>query len=83
MKDDAYWFPVRPASHGWGWGTPRVWQGWVAWAILFAMLTGGVVVLQPYGALAMVAGLCVWLALFFGLMFWKGEPQSLRHRRLP
>lgn len=22
------WFPAK--SHGWGWGVPKVWQGWVA-----------------------------------------------------
>lgn len=25
--NDSYWFPAK--RHGWGWGAPRRWQGWV------------------------------------------------------
>jgi hypothetical protein len=31
-----YWFPAK--RYGWGWGPPRVWQGWVVLAIFFALL---------------------------------------------
>lgn len=83
MKDQHYWFPVRPARNGWGWGLPTVWQGWVAWLIYFATLIGGIVLLAPSGQLVVFAFTCVWGALFLGLMFWKGEPQSMRDNRSP
>ena len=50
-----YWFPVRPASRGWGWGLPLVWHGWAVYAVFFAALTGGLVLLAPYGQLATIA----------------------------
>lgn len=83
MKDRPYWFPVRPARNGWGWGLPIVWQGWVAGLIYFATLIGGIVFLVPSGQLIVIAFICIWYALFLGLMFWKGEPQSRRDNRSP
>lgn len=78
MNDKRYWFPVRPARNGWGWGTPVVWQGWVAWLILFAVLLGGLILLAPYGTLALSCWGTFIGCLFIALGFWKGEPQSMR-----
>jgi hypothetical protein len=75
-----YWFPVRPASRGWGWGLPLVWQGWAVYAVFFAALSGGLVVLAPYGQLAAIAWGCIAAALFLAAVAWKGEPQRLRNR---
>ena len=83
MKEPRYWFPVRPARAGWGWGTPIVWEGWVAYAVFFATLIGGLVFLAEYGELIAVLFSCLWGALFTGLMFWKGEPQRNRDSRSP
>jgi hypothetical protein len=83
MKNRRYWFPVRPARNGWGWGLPIAWQGWLAYLIFFAALFGGITLSVPYGQLAMIAFSCVWAALFVGLMFWKGEPQSARDQQSP
>lgn len=83
MKDQRYWFPVRPARNGWGWGLPIAWQGWAAYLIYFATIIGGIVILLPYGQLIVITFCCAWGALFVGLMFWKGEPQSMRDNRSP
>jgi hypothetical protein len=34
------WFPAK--RHGWGWGPPCCWQGWVFFLIWLAALSGGV-----------------------------------------
>ena len=73
-----YWFPVRPASRGWGWGLPLVWQGWAVYAVFFAALVGGPVLLAPYGQLVTIAWGCIAAAAFLAVVAWKGEPQHLR-----
>ena len=74
-----YWFPVRPASRGWGWGLPLVWQGWAVYAVFFAALIGGLVLLAPYGQLVTIAWACIVAALFVAIVALKGEPQRLRN----
>ncbi|HEU4373733.1 MAG TPA: hypothetical protein VFS02_09600 [Telluria sp.] len=83
MKEPRYWFPVRPATNGWGWGTPIVWEGWLAYAVFFGALIAGIVLSIEHGALVFALFICAWFALFMGLMFWKGEPQRNRHKGLP
>jgi hypothetical protein len=83
MDQKRYWFPVRPARNGWGWGLPIVWQGWVALLALFALLIGGMIVVAPHGQLATIAYGCCMPVLFLGLFWWKGEPQSMRDESSP
>ncbi|KQQ87840.1 hypothetical protein [Massilia sp. Leaf139] len=78
MKTPRYWFPVRPASRGWGWGLPLVWQGWAVYAGFFAALIGGPILLAPYGQLATIVYSCLVAAIFVALVAWKGEPQHQR-----
>lgn len=33
------WFPAK--KYGWGWGIPCAWQGWVVYAVWFAVYLGG------------------------------------------
>ena len=40
-----YWFPAR--NHGWGWGLPSVWQGWVVYGIAAVLLVAGVFIFPP------------------------------------
>jgi hypothetical protein len=75
-----YWFPVRPASRGWGWGLPLVWQGWAVYAVFFAALVGGLTLLAPYGQLVTIAWGFIVAALFLATVAWKGEPQRLRNQ---
>lgn len=83
MKEQRYWFPVRPARNGWGWGLPNVWQGWAAYALYWIFFFVGILLIAPYGVWAIVTFACVWAALFIGMMFWKGEPQSMRDNSSP
>jgi hypothetical protein len=83
MKCQRYWFPVRPARDGWGWGLPIAWQGWIAYLFFFAALIGGIVLLVQYGQLVTIAYCCALGGLFIGLMFWKGEPQRMRDTSSP
>ena len=80
MKTPVYWFPVRRASRGWGWGLPLVWQGWLAYALFVGALAGGLVLLAGYGQTSVVAYSCILSALFLALVWWKGEPQRLRKK---
>jgi hypothetical protein len=73
-KNEA-WFPAK--THGWGWGPPRRWQGWVvmvAWAV--ALVAGGrLVKIHTYWY--------VLYALFLGailtaICYWKGEKPGWR-----
>ena len=83
MKSTNYWFPVRPARNGWGWGFPVVWQGWLAYAIFLAALIVGMVALLPFGQLAVIAYSFAVSGLFLGVVIWKGEPQSERDTSSP
>ncbi|MEO8017144.1 MAG: hypothetical protein ABI769_04975 [Pseudomonadota bacterium] len=75
-----YWFPAK--RHGWGWGFPNVWQGWVVMAAFAILLAGGAIALLPrYGSFVFVAyaaGLCLGLTIVCWL---KGEPPASRSNR--
>ena len=66
-----YWFPAK--RHGWGWGLPCAWQGW----IVLAAFLGGVVALSFLLAdrlvLRSVAISAAGLALVC-ICWIKGEP---------
>ncbi|MGB9107093.1 MAG: hypothetical protein WCC39_00260 [Telluria sp.] len=83
MDTRRYWFPVKPARNGWGWGLPVVWQGWVVFLGYFVMLIAGIVVLAPFGVLAIIGYSLALGALLLAIFFWKGEPQSMRDERSP
>jgi len=77
MKKKHYWFVARP--HGWGWGLPCAWQGWVVYVIAFALLVACPFVFSPFNepAAFQVGTWTVVVALV--LSCWKkGEPPSSR-----
>ena len=63
------WFPAK--RYGWGWGLPSVWQGWAVLIAYFALVLGGIPLIQAsrgnvlyaaYGTLLTVALIAVcWL----------------------
>lgn len=69
-----YWFPAKPPGYGWGWGLPRVWQGWMVLAAFFVLLIGGMIVLTPHGPLISVGYACLLAGLLVVIGLWKGEP---------
>jgi hypothetical protein len=75
-----YWFPAK--RFGWGWGLPRVWQGWLVLAIFAALVGAGAVSLLPSrGPGAFVAYSVVLCLGLMGVCIIKGEPPGRRDRR--
>ncbi|MDB5809039.1 MAG: hypothetical protein JWN94_1161 [Betaproteobacteria bacterium] len=76
----AYWFPAK--RYGYGWGFPRVWQGWVVMAIFAILVLAGAFMLLPgYGSFVFVAyssGLCLGLV---AVCWAKGERPAWRWGR--
>ena len=72
-----YWFPAKRV--GWGWGAPRVWQGWAVLAVFFALVVSGAVVLLPgRSPLAFLAWSILLCALLVVVCWVKGEPPRWR-----
>lgn len=75
-KED-YWFPAR--TYGWGWGLPRVWQGWLVYAIAAALLVAGVFIFPPVARPLMFQAYTWSVVLLLVLVCWlKGEPPRWR-----
>jgi hypothetical protein len=75
-SENRVWFPAK--KHGWGWGLPCSWQGWVVFAVWLALLCGGAVVLGPkhlglYVAYAVVLGIALFIICLI-----KGEKPRWR-----
>jgi hypothetical protein len=49
----------------------------------FLVLIGGIVMLAPFGVLAIVGYSLALGALLLAIFFWKGEPQSMRDESSP
>ena len=76
-----YWFPAKPPSHGWGWGLPLTWQGWVVFIGFFVLLIAGSVLLLPEDAGLYAVCVAVLVALLVFICAKKGEPPgSFLHR---
>jgi hypothetical protein len=72
-----YWF--RAKRYGWGWGLPLSWQGWVVFAIYFALLAGVVVWFRFDHQPVMFVTAVVLLSLVLLAVCWvKGEPPRWR-----
>jgi len=72
----SYWF--RSKLHGWGWGLPTAWQGWMTLVLWGAAQFEGLALLRHNGY--HLAHRLVFI-LFMGVVltlvcYWKGEPQS-------
>ena len=76
-RQKKYWFPTK--SYGWGWGVPRVWQGWL---VLLGYLLGIILIfLQiPPSVEPNKFGICVLaLSILLVAICWlKGEPPRWR-----
>ena len=72
-----YWF--RAKRHGWGWGLPLTWEGWVVLAAFIVLIVAGGLVFPPTRAppafIAFVVGLSV---LLVAVCWLKGEPPRWR-----
>lgn len=81
MNDERkYWFPAK--THGWGWGLPATWQGWVVLALFVVLLTAGAFLFPPdrqTGWYLAWTGFLV--AGMLAVCWWKGEPARWRWGR--
>ena len=77
QENKAYWFPAK--RHGWGWGLPTVWQGWVVVAAFGLLLVAGAVLLLPgRGQVAFVMYSLLLCLLVVAVCWAKGEPPAWR-----
>ena len=72
-----YWF--RAKRYGWGWGLPRVWQGWLVLAAFIALLAAGFWLFPPHGKLVQFLVYVAFLVASLIAICWaKGEPPRWR-----
>lgn len=76
-EEKKLWFPAK--THGWGWGPPVCWQGWVVLLIFIGLIAAAPVLLPPQkshvGYFAYVTALVC--ALIF-ICWKKGEKPKWR-----
>ena len=75
LKEKKIWFPAK--THGWGWGPPNCWQGWVVLVVWFVVLTAG----TPLAARSPIlfVGHTLFLSAILILICWlKGEKPRWR-----
>jgi hypothetical protein len=76
-RDEDIWFPAK--RFGWGWGLPRVWQGWVALGVYALMLAIGVAGIDPERQVWLFTGWMIGWSLAFAAVCWlKGERPAWR-----
>lgn len=73
MPDERkYWFPAK--RYGWGWGPPKVWQGWLVLLGFFALLlAGAIAVLPSRGPMVFFGYTLLLIAILLAICWWKGE----------
>ena len=79
MPADApkYWFPAK--RHGWGWGPPSAWQGWVVLLVYLALVVGGIPFVQAVRGSAVYVAYAAVLTIFLVAICWlTGEPPRWR-----
>lgn len=77
MPPSTYWFPAK--HHGWGWGLPSSWQGWVVLLVFASCLAANVYAFPPRQEPLRFTGCAVVLvALLIGVCWLKGEPPRWR-----
>jgi hypothetical protein len=79
MRDEypRYWFPAK--RHGWGWGLPVTWEGWLVLGVWFAVLmtvTPGLVRRDAW--LLYGVFVAVMVAVLLGICHLRGEPPARR-----
>lgn len=70
-----YWFPAK--RHGWGWGLPCAWQGWIVLGTFLGGVAASSSLLADRLVLRSVAISAAGLALV-SICWIKGEPPQGR-----
>lgn len=77
MSDnDKYWFPAK--RHGFGWGAPTGWQGWLVLAVFFILIGIGMALRPQLGEQGFLLGVIALSCALFGVCWLKGEPARWR-----
>ena len=72
--ENSCWFPAK--RFGWGWGPPRVWQGWAVLTLWLIALLAGLLWFRHPGARS---GFVLAMgAVLTGICYLKGEPPRWR-----
>lgn len=81
MKTDKkkIWFPAK--KYGIGWGFPCAWQGWVVYAVWWAILLGGGIFIAPRNVGLFVAYAIVLAVVLIFVVATKGEKFGWRNGR--
>jgi hypothetical protein len=76
-----YWFPAK--RHGWGWGPPSAWQGWVVLLTYITLVLGGIPFVQvPTGRAVYLAYVFVLTVALIAICWLTGErPRWRRGQR--
>lgn len=75
LPKDKAWFPAK--THGWGWGIPVRWQGWLVLAGYVVALAAGSPLLRV-SALGFVGYSFALSAILVAICSWKGEKPGWR-----
>jgi hypothetical protein len=77
MQGKKYWF--RAKTHGWGWGMPLTWQGWLVYGLAFPLLVALFFIFPPKTHAAYFMASSWTIALLLVAVCWiKGEPPRRR-----
>ncbi len=75
-REDPYWFPAK--RYGWGWGPPRMWQGWVVLIVWLAAIATAALLLMPSHLVAFLVFNLIMVVLLLFICYAKGEPPAWR-----
>jgi hypothetical protein len=72
-----YWFAAK--RHGWGWGLPTAWQGWLVLAAFIGLVAAGAFVFPPNQSTAAFVGyIAILCGALIAVCWLKGEPPRWR-----
>ncbi len=72
-----YWFPAK--THGWGWGLPSSWQGWLVLTLYIAGMVALPLLVNPEERVAeFLAGVAALTVALLVICWLKGEPPKWR-----
>lgn len=75
--EQKYWFPAK--RHGWGWGPPSSWQGWIVLFAYLSLVLAGIPLIQvSLGSVVFAIYVLALTALLIGVCWLKGEPARWR-----
>lgn len=76
-RSKSYWFPAK--RHGWGWGLPCAWQGWVVLSVYVTVAVATGLLFSLVGnAPAFYAAIGIATVALLLVCLLKGEPPRWR-----